>query len=200
MKIRFALAVLLCLGLVFSPVTFYAQEDHNEEAHQETNHSKADHDHSTHDGHAVDKDDHGSHSSCGHHESSEFDPGKTAIHHISDQNVYNIGPFQIPLPCILYVPGKGFEFFSSGKFDADYHGNGTKAWDGYVLYGGQVRKVTDPSFPKGQVDIGKHSVFSEAVEIDGKEVDQIFLCYQDERIICESKSTLDFWTIWRRID
>lgn len=174
-----------------------AQDDHEDDAHESVSHHDADHDHDTHDGHAVDSDNHGHHgatNACGgsDHHGGEFDPGATAFHHISDQNIYNIGWLHFPLPCIFYVPGKGFDFFSSGHFEADGHGNGTKAYDGYVLYGGQARRITDSSFPKGLVDIGEHAVFSEEELVNGKKVDKIFLCYNNNRILCDSKSTLDF--------
>ena len=165
--------LLICLLVIgqaqFSIAVANPLQDHA----QEVDHHDADHDHDEQEGHSLANDDHGHHSSgnsCqSHHDDhSEFNPGETAFHHISDQNVYNIGWSQIPLPCMLYVPGEGLDVFSSGKFHADYHGNGTNAYDGYVLYGGQVRRIMDSSFPDGLVDIGEHAVFSEKEEVDGK--------------------------------
>lgn len=88
-------------------------------------------------------------------EHGEFDPGETAFHHISDQNVYSIGPFNIPLPCILYTKGKGWDIFSSSKFAFDKmgHGDGHKAFNQFVLHEGAVMRVQDPSFPMGEVEV-----------------------------------------------
>ena len=58
------------------------------------------------------------------HVDHKFDPAATAFHHISDQNIYNVGPFNIPLPCMLYVKGKGWEVFNSSKFAFDGVGHG----------------------------------------------------------------------------
>lgn len=53
----------------------------------------------------------------GHDAHAKYDPAATAIHHISDANVYTILDFvTIPLPMILYAPDKGWDFFSSSKF------------------------------------------------------------------------------------
>ena len=188
------LRYVLVFVLSFQTVQIISQDNLDSDGHETVDHGDADHDHDTQDGHSLANDSHGENSACveDHGEHSEFDASATAFHHISDQNIYNIGWMHFPLPCILYVPGKGIEMFSSGKFNSDYHGNGTKAYNGYVLYGGQVRRITDSSFPSGSVDIGEHTVFALPKLVDGKEVDEIFLCYQDQRILCDSKSTLDF--------
>src|SRR5210317_1374707 len=73
-----------------------------------------------------------------------FDAGSTAFHHISDANVYSIGPLQIPLPCILYNKDSGsVDFFLSSKFGFDKvgHGDGHYAFQGYVLDGGTVKMI-----------------------------------------------------------
>lgn len=121
----------------------------------------------------------------------EFDPGATAFHHISDQNVYSIGPLQLPLPCILYATGKGFDFFSSGIFESDGHGTGSKAFKGYVLFEGSVKRIVDPSFSSDLVDIGEHSIFVEKLTVDDKEKEVAFLCYNTQRFQLDSKSTAD---------
>ena len=59
--------------------------------------------------HSTSHDDHGA--------LEPYDPAATAIHHISDANVYSIlDVVRIPLPMFLYAPDKGWDFFSSGKF------------------------------------------------------------------------------------
>lgn len=89
------------------------------------------------------------------HDHAEFDAKETAFHHISDLNVYNIGPWNFPLPCILYTSEQGWSVFSSAKFGIDnaHHGNGHYAYDRYVLNMGRVMRVTDPYFPKGKIEI-----------------------------------------------
>ena len=53
----------------------------------------------------------GSHAEEG-HAHAEYDPAGTAIHHISDANVYSILDFvRIPLPMILYAPTEGWDVF-----------------------------------------------------------------------------------------
>jgi len=44
----------------------------------------------------------------------------------------------------------------------------------------------------GLIDIGKHSIFDEEVEKNGKKITNVYLCYDDQRYLCDSKSTLDF--------
>jgi F-type H+-transporting ATPase subunit a len=153
--------------LVFVMVLFsgYAQE-HHDHAHGD---------------HATE-----SHSGCGIEHAHEFDAGSTALHHIADANVYSIGPFNIPLPCMLYVPGEGFSVFSSAKFGIGHHGEGHKAYNRFVLDGGTVRRVTDPSFPDGEVEVNgfKHD------KEDGKFVS--YVCYQDQLYKTDAKSTADF--------
>ena len=90
------------------------QQTENHDDHQEGEEAHGDQDHS----------DHGHEMGCGlegHH--GDFDPGETAMHHIADANVYSIGPWQIPLPCILYAPEGGFEFFMSSRFKPDFVGH-----------------------------------------------------------------------------
>ena len=121
----------------------------------------------------------------------EFDPGTTAFHHISDANVYSIGPFQIPLPVVLYEKGEGLKTFSTKKFKFDGfgHGDGHMAYNGYVLNGGQLMKVKDSSFPKEQVPVNGFTI--KTVEDHGKEHDAAFVCYNDQLYQLDAKSKLD---------
>lgn len=181
---RKTLLLFVCL---FNYAFFAFGQDH----HQDSSH---DHSTTTQQDHAA-QGQHGDHSSaCGHSEGGhEFDPGATAFHHISDQNIYSIGPWHFPLPCFLYAKGQGWEVFSSGKFEGDSHGNGRKAYNRYVLFEGSVRRVVDERFPMGAVDLGDHAMMSipETDSITGKKKDAIYVCYQDEKYRCESKSTAD---------
>ena len=161
---------------------------HNHAQHQDHsghNHAQQ-HDHA---GHNHDHNhDHGHHGPiCGVEQHHEFDAGATAIHHIADANVYSIGPFMIPLPCILYSKEDGFKTFLSSKFHVDFigHGDGHQAVDRYVLDGGTVRRVTDRNFPKGEVPI---SGFVHKEE-DGKHAS--YVCYNNNLYPTDAKSTAD---------
>ena len=163
---------------------------HNHGTHDHSGHNHAAQDHS---GHNHGAQGHGDHSHdhhgpiCGEERHHEFDAGATAIHHIADANVYSIGPFMIPLPCILYSKDDGWKFFSSSKFHFDGvgHGDGHQAVDRYVLDGGMVRRITDPSFPKGNVPI---SGFIHK-EIDKQHTS--FVCYNNKLYPTDAKSTAD---------
>jgi len=190
--------------------------DHSKHDHSTHNHAKQDqgkhdhskHDHSTHDhsGHNHGAQDHSGHNHggqaaghahqhgghhggtvCGEPAHHEFDAGDNAIHHIADANVYSIGPFMIPLPCILYSKEDGLKTFLSSKFHFDRvgHGDGHVAVDKYVLDGGTVRRITDAGFPKGEVPISGFVHRKEA----GKEV--AFVCHNNKLFRTDAKSTAD---------
>lgn len=130
------------------------------------------------------------HAQGDHHE--EFSADATAFHHISDLNVYSIGPWNFPLPCILYAPTHGWSVFSSSKFDIDdaHHGTGHKAVDGYVLYKGRVQRVADPSFPKGELAIGE--IHTEEVTDDkGVKKERQFVEYNGQSFALDKSSTAD---------
>jgi F-type H+-transporting ATPase subunit a len=133
-----------------------------------------------------DQDGHHHTGACDIHHDHEFDAGGTALHHIADANVYSIGPLQIPLPCILFVPEEGWSFFFSSKFEIGHHGDGHKSYNRFVLDGGTVRRVTDPGFPDGEVEI---SGFKHTKE-DGKFVS--YACHNGQLYITDAKSTADF--------
>jgi len=119
----------------------------------------------------------------GHGHDEEFDPGNTAFHHISDANVYSIGPWNIPLPCIVYAPGQGLDVFFSNKFDYDFmgHGDGQKSYKGYVLVGGSIHRISDASFPQDAVDV---HVVSDAEH-------HPYVCHQGTGYHLDAKSTAD---------
>jgi len=131
---------------------------------------------------------------CGieHHEATTYDPGKVAFHHIADQNIYSIGPWHFPLPCIVYAKDQGWSVFSSGRFHVHgHHGDGEQAYDGYVLVGGRLKRVKPgQAFPMGEIAV---SGFSEVEKVmDGEEKTLLSVCYQDQLYDLESSSTADF--------
>lgn len=174
------ISFILCL---LSLSLFAFAQDHNH------NHN---HDHDDGHDHAAHSESHGN--ECNHaEESHEFDPGNTAFHHIADHNVFSIGPFQLPLPCIFYAPSEGWSVFSSGKFEADAHGVGTKAYDGYVLFEGMAKRVVEPAgFPKELVDLGEHKVYeNEVTDAEGKSSKVIFVCHNGQAWKTDNLSTAD---------
>jgi len=187
--------VWVLIFALFSFSLLVAQgHDHDGDGHDDhaTHDDHSGHDHDSGDAHA--EGDHDDHGSCGMSHSTEYNAGGTAFHHIADQNVFSIGPKQFPLPVMIYNFESGFDGpFSSGKFHADHHGDGAYAVDGYILYHGVIKKIKDPSFPKGMVNLGAHKVFYEKVtpEGGGKAIDKFYACYQDKLWEAESESTID---------
>jgi len=198
----------LVLSLIFScfALVAFAQHDHSGHDHGDhaghnhadhAGHNHADHAghdhaaHAGHDAHGHDKHAHGGHSEiiCGHQVDHEFNAGDNAIHHISDANVYSIGPFNIPLPVILYVPNEGgLKMFLSSKFDhaSGHHGTGVRAHERFVIDGGEVKHITDSSFPTDNVAI------SGIVHIEDKEgKEKAYVCYNEKLYPTETKSTAD---------
>ncbi len=129
---------------------------------------------------------------CGEAAHHEFNAGDNAIHHISDANVYSIGPIQIPLPVILYAPDKGWDFFMASKFHADLigHGDGHVAYNGYVLDGGSVKRIVDAGFPAGEVQISG-VIHKDVTMANGKEQEAAFVCYNNNLYKTDAKSTAD---------
>ena len=181
--------ILLSFLAVFCLTLFaFAQDDHS--GHDHGDQAGQTHD----DGHSHDTGAHDSHAhtnECGHTEEDIFNPGKVAFHHISDQNIYSIGPWHIPLPCFL-KSDEGWDVFSSGQFKADYHGTGEFAYEDYVIYEGSVRRVKDhAAFPDGKVEIGPHKLYVKEMEVNGKKKDIVHLCYEGKEWACDSKSYAD---------
>jgi F-type H+-transporting ATPase subunit a len=162
----------LALLLVFSKL--YAFQHKAEQSHEE--------DHSQEQQHMDDS--HGDHHAV-------FDPANTAFHHLSDQNIYSIGgPLNFPLPCILYAPEEGWSTFMSSKFDFDSHGEGSKAYKGYVLHEGVVQKVKDASFPKESIAIGGFGHKTITLE-DGTEKDISTVKFHGKEYDLDKYSTAD---------
>src|SRR5690625_3491350 len=63
-------------------------------------------------------------------EEGVYDPTNTAFHHISDQNVFSLGFYDVPLPVILYAPEHGEFMFLSFRFGICDNGNGSVV--GYI--------------------------------------------------------------------
>ncbi len=167
------------------PATGLCQQ--NSENHEET----ADHtvDSSKMEGHEG-----GESHACHFHgdvEETEYDATSTAYHHISDANVFNIGSFNFPLPCILFSKGQGWDFFSSKKFDFDFygHGEGRKAYNRYVLDEGQVKHITDSSFPGGEVELEGYT--HDVITADGKTITNVYACYLGKHYLLEAQTTAD---------
>jgi F-type H+-transporting ATPase subunit a len=121
----------------------------------------------------------------------EFEVGEVAMHHIADANVYSIGPWQFPLPTILYAPEKGWDVFMSSKFKQGLvgHGNGKVAYNGYVLHGSSVKRIRDNNFPEGEVTIEGYGYDMEMVNDKEKKYD--FVCVNGTKYPLDTKSTAD---------
>ncbi len=129
---------------------------------------------------------------------SGYDPAAPAFHHISDANVYSIGPWQIPLPCILYVPGEKLHMFMSSKFHITMpHGDGMVAIDRFVLVGGRVKRIQDSSFPMGEVELATshdelhHMWTSMEVNENGTDKTLTAFTYNGKTYAMDSSSTAD---------
>ena len=75
---------------------------------------------------------------------------------------------------------------SYGRFEPHHHRNGIKAIDGYVLEHGEVKRVNDESFPKGEVMVGEFS--HQKSEINGKGVGSSFRDYAGRQYKVDKKS------------
>ena len=187
--IRLAAIISLILCVAFSMSAQHNHDGHDHSGHDHSGHDHSGHDHSAHadhSGHAHGAD--GDHGGCGHH--GEFDVAETAMHHISDANVYSIGPLQIPLP-IMLMSDDGWELGMSSKFHPDLlgHGDGHLGHNRYVLHGGIVKRIADASFPMGEFEVKgfKHG----EIKVEGKKKDVVYVCTGDAMHLLEQKSTFD---------
>lgn len=91
-------------------------------------------------------------------EGKVYDPKDAVMHHISDAHHFNLyGDNYLPLPCIAYTE-KGMFFTLSSAFGPfANHGMGSKAVDGFVMYGDQLMRIKG-DFPQGvhEVELGGH--------------------------------------------
>ena len=187
--IRLAAIISLILCVTCSMSAQHNHDGHDHSGHDHSGHNHAGHDHSAHadhsgHGHGAD----GDHGGCGHH--GQFDVAETAMHHISDANVYSIGPLQIPLP-IMLKSDDGWELGMSSKFHPDLwgHGDGHTGNNRYVLHGGIVKRIADASFPMGEFEVKgfKH----DKLEVEGQMKDVTYVCTGDAMHLLEQKSTFD---------
>jgi F-type H+-transporting ATPase subunit a len=120
----------------------------------------------------------------------KFDPASTAIHHISDANVFTILDFvSIPLPMILYAKDKGWDVFMSSKFHPAHHEDGEMAYNGYVMNHGSVHRIMDASFPMGDQVITGFTHKTE--QVDGKTIEVKYAQANGQEYRLEERSTLD---------
>jgi F-type H+-transporting ATPase subunit a len=181
------LLLALATGRVFGAVTIEVDTSHN--MHAVTDHATDAHVQNTPgEAHAVAA----AHSNDAHGaDHAAFDPASTAIHHISDANVYTIlDAVTIPLPMFLYSKDGGWDIFSSSKFHSGHHEDGHKAYNGYVLYHGSVHKVVDTTFPKGESNIDGYTHKTETKD-DGKQIDVNYAIVGGKEYRLDSRSTLD---------
>jgi len=176
--------VFIAMFVVSVGYSFDQHEGHDHSHDHATEHN---HDHATTSDHGTEEG-HGEHGEGGH----EYDPTSTAIHHISDGNVWTIlEAVSIPLPTILYAKDRGWDVFMSSKFHAGHHEDGHSSYNGYVLHHGSVKRVIDPSFPqKGSVDVG-HFIHKTELRANGKEGDVYYVEYNGKEYKLDSKTTLD---------
>ncbi len=125
------------------------------------------------------------------HEEHKFDPKSTAFHHISDLNVYSIGPWNFPLPCMLYAPGHGWSVFSSGRFHIDdsHHGTGHKVIDGYVLNKGRINRIRNAESIPGEAEL--QDIITKKENIGGKEKEVDYALINGQEYALDKSSTAD---------
>ena len=154
------------------------------------------HDHSSHEGHDHANDSHTSedgHDGHGEGGTKPYDPAATAIHHISDANIWSILEYPIPLPMILKSDA-GWDLFMSSKFDVHpmHHEDGHKAYNGYVMHEGSAYRVADAGFPmKGSIDLGEHPFSHEVKNIDGKDKTLNYVNHNGKKFEIKQRTTLD---------
>jgi len=157
------------------------------------NHDHSGHDHSSHAGHDHSGHDHSTHSACGSHDDhsdGKYDPAGTAIHHISDANVFSIlEVVKIPLPLILKSEA-GWDVFMSSKFHVGHHEDGHQSYNGYVMHHGSAYRVADPGFPMtGEVQIDGFT--HKEVDKGGKMRSVNYVCYGGKQYKLDARTTLD---------
>ncbi len=205
-KFKSLFIILIAATLVCTSATLSAKDTKEKtEAQDHDGHNHDGHNHDDHDGHDHDDHNHGDEAHGDDHHTDhgpgvcvpvdahhDFEVGDVAMHHISDANVFSIGHFNFPLPCFLYAPSKGWDVFSSGKFNFETYsnGNGRTAYNGYVLHAGTVKRIRDNGFPKGEVVITGFGHDKETV--DGKTKDYDFVCANGNKYPLDKKSTADF--------
>lgn len=206
---KFLVVNFLVLFLAAFQTSSLAQ-NHDHSGHDHSSH--AGHDHGSHDGH-----DHGSHAGhdhdshagsghdhhpavlCGVKVNHDFNPGETALHHISDANVFTIGPLHIPLPVILFAKDQGLSVFTTNKFHNDLvsaHADGHQAYKGYVLHGGVIKRIMPDYTVNGATFNATGAtpiagIVHQVEQVEGKDKDVFYACDGNALWKLEAKSTLD---------
>jgi len=197
--------------ILFSMISvFVLAQGHDHDHGDGHNHDHA-HNHDAHSGHDHSGHGHDAHDEDHHHanylisnpqkdcatsvsvdSNHEYDPTATAIHHISDANVYTIMDMvRIPLPAILYSKDRGVEFFSTGKFHPGHHDNGSSSYNGYVLFEGNIHKLACSNmFAEGSVNVdGFGKVEVEGAE--GKDIEKRYAVINGKGYLLEQKTIWD---------
>lgn len=80
-----------------------------------------------------------------HHGEENFNLKDMIMHHIADANEFHIlGDFSLPLPCIIYTPENGVDFFMSSVFDHGHKNHKSGAVE-YTLHHSRVQRVDEGS-------------------------------------------------------
>ncbi len=212
----FFFSLLLCLSANLALSQADAKSSHDKHDHSGHNHhdhtghnhghdhSGHNHDHTDHKSNSVKKggESHSNHhanvytSDCGssaqpiHHEG--YDPTATALHHINDANVWNIMDMvRIPLPAIIYNKTKGIELFSTSKFDAGHHDNGHYGFKDYVLYEGNIHRITCPEFKADEKFEVQGFDKVSLKDAEGKEYDKKYAIVNGKGYLIEQKTIWD---------
>jgi len=183
---------LLFFSLLLSITMTAQQHDHDHSGHDHSGHDHAG-DHS--DGHSLHQvndfaTDCGSPAKVIHHEG--YDPAATAIHHISDANVLTIMDLiRIPLPAIIYNKDRGLELFSTGKFAAGHHDSGHYGYKDYVLYEGNIHRITCDDFPSTDKFEVEGFDTGHALSAEGKEIEKRYAIINGRGYHIEQKTIWD---------
>ncbi len=172
-------SILLALFSVLLVQSTLLAHDHDHDEHEGDKPSTAAHESSD----LEHGDEHGHAGECGNHHNEAFDPTSTALHHVSDANIYTIlDAIRIPLPCIVYSKEDGWHFFMSSKFHAGHHDNGHESYKRFVLFEGNLARIKDANFTNESVEIGGF--------VHGEDK-TIYACFNGEKYEIEKKTTLD---------
>jgi F-type H+-transporting ATPase subunit a len=98
---------------------------------------------------------------------------------------------RVPLPAIIYNKDRGMEFFSTGKFQAGHHDNGHYGYKDYVLFEGNIHRITCPAFEaKDKYEVQGFDK-EEMVSADGKNYEKKFAVINNKAYNIEQKTIWD---------
>jgi len=179
---------------VIAEVILQDNHDHDHHGHDHAGHDHGSHDANHDDHHEYSYDDYAN--SCGTpadvYHPHGYDPTATAIHHISDANVYTILDWiRIPLPTILWSKEDGLKTFMSSRFGPGHHDDGHHGYEGYVMHHGVVYRVKCPDYrTKDHFDVQGFNP-KKAKNADGKEVDKKYAVIGGKAYELEQKTIWD---------